>query len=587
MSNSSQVPAKKFRLRSVCAVSTCRSPQEMSFHRLPREPRLRDLWMKACGRKTPVTANARICGLHFRPQDFVRDLRSELLGCRHIRRLQPYAIPTINLPEGVQMEEQHANTIIPQYDISNIHNYAETTNIKTLELTSSDRLSFQSSPGNEIIQEEEEDFMDSSDSQLEETIIHITPETESSPLHVGVVNIPYDKKEITKILVLKSISEEAFNYLCNRGMIHNPLESHQNKWMKTFRTHQGVQIDTLDVIEERIRAYTESKDRLCILGIDEIPVRKGSEEVVTVGFARGLFKKLETTFFPPESLSSCISGFGFDSNTFSFPNPHHPDKTIFAFPDSCRILQLIRNEILTREITVYNKMINVKDFKKILKQCDHLTSEHLDEEEQRFSYAAQLLSWSSSKALANCGKKKQSYLVKVLNDWFDVMNSSENRPPLYGDRLSVQSKSLANLLKLLPKVSFVKNDLKPGPKSMKPTSIGLSLVISIQSTEALYTYIQTQYKARSFSTGKLSLEFIEDMIGPSFIHGSQHLSVFHRFRMLQFLGPDKDANIRDNDMIPTQQAFNAMDIKINLTPYLEKNGDSDEEYEVQQEEYIF
>ncbi|KAA0199446.1 Transcriptional repressor p66-beta [Fasciolopsis buskii] len=68
----------------------------LSFFRFPRRDVTRtECWVQACGRHAFVPSqHSRVCSQHFKPDDFERDIRSELLGTGHKRlRLKDTAIP--------------------------------------------------------------------------------------------------------------------------------------------------------------------------------------------------------------------------------------------------------------------------------------------------------------------------------------------------------------------------------------------------------------------------------------------------------------------------------------------------------------
>ena len=42
------------RKKKICAVATCSSPQEASYHRFPKDTKLQSFWLRACKRFDPV-----------------------------------------------------------------------------------------------------------------------------------------------------------------------------------------------------------------------------------------------------------------------------------------------------------------------------------------------------------------------------------------------------------------------------------------------------------------------------------------------------------------------------------------------------
>ncbi|KAA3672540.1 uncharacterized protein DEA37_0009366, partial [Paragonimus westermani] len=79
----------------------------LSFFRFPRRDVARTKsWVQACGREAFVPSqHSRVCSQHFSPDDFERDIRSELLGSSHRRlRLKDTAVPTRAL--GVKSNQE-------------------------------------------------------------------------------------------------------------------------------------------------------------------------------------------------------------------------------------------------------------------------------------------------------------------------------------------------------------------------------------------------------------------------------------------------------------------------------------------------
>jgi hypothetical protein len=81
-----------------CAVAICPSPKGVSYHRLPKDPKLRKVWLQSCHRKDEFNHDqARICENHFLPSDFERDLKNELLKLPTRKLLKKGSLPTLNL----------------------------------------------------------------------------------------------------------------------------------------------------------------------------------------------------------------------------------------------------------------------------------------------------------------------------------------------------------------------------------------------------------------------------------------------------------------------------------------------------------
>ena len=83
-----------------CAVPNCRNAslrtnnnetkKKISYHLFPKDEHYKRLWISKCYRSTPYNYdNAYMCSEHFTNDDFVRDLRGELLHVQTKRKLKP------------------------------------------------------------------------------------------------------------------------------------------------------------------------------------------------------------------------------------------------------------------------------------------------------------------------------------------------------------------------------------------------------------------------------------------------------------------------------------------------------------------
>ena len=72
--------SEKKKSNNVCGVATCPNPKGLTYHRFPKEEKSSKIWKSLCKRRDEFNVkNARICQLHFRDEDYERDLRNELL----------------------------------------------------------------------------------------------------------------------------------------------------------------------------------------------------------------------------------------------------------------------------------------------------------------------------------------------------------------------------------------------------------------------------------------------------------------------------------------------------------------------------
>lgn len=69
------------------------------YHRFPKNDKLRQLWISRCKRSDKFNPNnARVCSVHFRTEDYDRDLENELLGLPQRKILRTDAVPSLLIP---------------------------------------------------------------------------------------------------------------------------------------------------------------------------------------------------------------------------------------------------------------------------------------------------------------------------------------------------------------------------------------------------------------------------------------------------------------------------------------------------------
>ena len=65
----------------ICSAATCPSPNGVIYHRFPKDGNIQKAWKIACKRKDKINEKtALVCELHFKEEDYQRDLRNELLN---------------------------------------------------------------------------------------------------------------------------------------------------------------------------------------------------------------------------------------------------------------------------------------------------------------------------------------------------------------------------------------------------------------------------------------------------------------------------------------------------------------------------
>ncbi|GBN34021.1 hypothetical protein AVEN_264941-1 [Araneus ventricosus] len=89
---------------STCVVANCSNYYRETKHKgviyygFPVCPNLNKIWISKCKRQDHINVKyARICGDHFRPNDYMDDMKNRLLGLNRKKILKPDAVPSVNL----------------------------------------------------------------------------------------------------------------------------------------------------------------------------------------------------------------------------------------------------------------------------------------------------------------------------------------------------------------------------------------------------------------------------------------------------------------------------------------------------------
>lgn len=92
-----------------CSVYGCNADNQskyftddIKFFSFPKDKKMQIVWKRLCGRGDDFNIrNARICSRHFNEDNYIRNLRHELLGYvpKTYRPLKNDAIPSISLPK--------------------------------------------------------------------------------------------------------------------------------------------------------------------------------------------------------------------------------------------------------------------------------------------------------------------------------------------------------------------------------------------------------------------------------------------------------------------------------------------------------
>lgn len=99
-----------------CAVTGCLSysrktkGSDIIYHTFPKDIQIQKAWITKCHRKDHFNVTtSTVCSLHFTADDYLRDLRAELLKQPRKKILKPDAVPSVNLAGSVPSVSGHSS----------------------------------------------------------------------------------------------------------------------------------------------------------------------------------------------------------------------------------------------------------------------------------------------------------------------------------------------------------------------------------------------------------------------------------------------------------------------------------------------
>ncbi|XP_040576601.1 uncharacterized protein [Lepeophtheirus salmonis] len=93
-----QQSKKRRHSSATCAITSCPSPSNVSYHYFPKDPTLLRNWVKACRRGYKLNPKtSRICSNHFSQDCYQSDFRFKLLGIVSRKLLKKGSVPSENL----------------------------------------------------------------------------------------------------------------------------------------------------------------------------------------------------------------------------------------------------------------------------------------------------------------------------------------------------------------------------------------------------------------------------------------------------------------------------------------------------------
>ena len=382
----------------------------------------------------------------------------------------------------------------------------------------------------------------------------------------------WQNEDITNGLILKSFSRTSYEFLRNKLKLPFPSLTTLHEWTKNFDTSPGIQYDILNVIKDKVKHNSDIRNRFVVLSFDEMTLRneisycqryekiyKGAKQIQVV-MVRGLKQNWKQPIFfdfdtpvtkdllfniikELHNINLIVCGISSDMGSTNkslwnqlgisvdktyFENPEMKSGQIYVFSDPCHILKNVRNHLIDNGYKLKDgskitdkplvSLIAEKDTGEF--RCTHkLQMIHLNcksSERQRVCYATQLLSNSTSEALKNIfpnDKEAQdlSEFIKVIDSWFDVMNSSliKDKKDLkcaFGLHLNEQKKALLKAIDVFTHLNQIKCPRKTD--KLKPYQYGL--ILSSKSLLGLYDYLSTNYNFKYIITTRLNSDVVEN-----------------------------------------------------------------------------
>lgn len=314
-----------------CAVTGCLSYSrktkgtDVSYHSFPKDINMQKVWVTKCRRKDSFSiSTATVCSLHFTADDYVRDLRAELLHLPPRKILKPEAVPSVNIPGSVssvslntsaddtippnradrlharqtrQSALEHLANVSPkkrkidqmsateECDIDSEKIRELTKRVEDLEYRNSrlsamcnkltyrekclkikvkacvDKLKHQQKCQKKKVQE-----------KVTEVLGKLFSKTQINCLLSGKKQSKWQREDICKAVTLRAVSRKCYLYLRNKVGFPLPGLSTLRRWTSlSFKCFPGVLTDVLQLMKAHSLGLSKA-ERVCVLSFDEMNV---------------------------------------------------------------------------------------------------------------------------------------------------------------------------------------------------------------------------------------------------------------------------------------------------------------------------
>ncbi|GBO19128.1 Transposable element P transposase, partial [Araneus ventricosus] len=318
---------------STCAVATCPNYHRKTkgkgviYHIFPVCPNWSKIWISKCKRQDHINVKyARICSDHFRPSDYMDDMKNRLLGLNQKKILKPDAVPSVNLPlqdngEDIssRSERKRKRSILREAKIRlkcpSPKKVCETPSMEPFTTPTNENICsscFETQKENALLLERirflEKELEKTKEetkknqrkkkikemktkaqigriltenkslksevkklSKIEENFKNILTATQINAVIENKSKIKWTAEDISRHLIIRSISRRAYEYWRNQIGIPLPSASTLKRWCSKFSCRPGMLHDVLLVMQKTFHSKPEA-ERLCILSFDEMHI---------------------------------------------------------------------------------------------------------------------------------------------------------------------------------------------------------------------------------------------------------------------------------------------------------------------------
>lgn len=404
----------------------------------------------------------------------------------------------------------------------------------------------------------------------------------------------WQDEDMANALALKGLGLKCYRYLRNTIKLPLPSTSSINRWVSGINVEPGLLNSVLRMMTQQSPKLTPGQ-KACTICFDEMkidskycydrgadriynkssnvqvimaqgilynwvqPLYYGYDQRVTKDLLCSIITATEKTGFPVHGVVCDLSGanqglwrsLGISRSSTSFENPHDPNRKVHVFADPPHLLKLVRNNLIDHGIeTAYgtansDPLYEVIRYQKgDLKMTPRLSELNLCVKgpmRQNVKLAAQLLSESMAKAIqkmAKCGDIKSknwavtSYLIDLIDKWFDVLNSSEQ----FGHKPSINAFTASDFqVETLKSIIHV---FESATVKGKVFPFVNGIITSSKSIINLFVDMKEIYSVSFLYTRRLNQDALEHSFGilRQMGRGYEHPDpVSFKYRMRQFI----------------------------------------------------